>query len=173
MEEMANSINKQTPKTQFIRFNIFSIIIFISIFSFTVSLCSYIHHFSSFDKHYIFLICNGILVFLIMNFDSTHDSSPKENQSVTTNQINHPPVQISPTIEEQYQEEENEEDDGSDRNGSWVCVTEDDNVVSVVEDQVEDQQAEIHFIVDEQETEELNKRCAEFIRKMKQRIKSE
>ncbi|CAI9303938.1 unnamed protein product [Lactuca saligna] len=177
MEEMSNHINKQTPKTNFMKLNnMFTIFIFIIFFfSSTVSLSSYTHHFSSFDRHYIFLLCNGILVFLIMNFGSTNSSSPKQNQSVITNETNFPPLLISSAMEEQEQEQEEkiEEDDENIHIGSHVCVVEDDYVVSATQYQIEDQKAEIHFVVDEQEIEELNRRCAEFIRKMKKRIKSE
>ncbi|CAH1444697.1 unnamed protein product [Lactuca virosa] len=181
MEEMSNHINKQTPKTNFIKLNnIVSIFIFI-IFFFSSSVClsSYTHHFSSFDRHYIFLLCNGILVFLIMNFDSTKSSSPKKNQSVITYETNLPPLLISSAMEEQEQEQEQkqeqeqeqeqeekiEEDDESIHIGSHVCVVEDDYVVSAAQYQIEDQKAEIHFVVDEQEIEELNRRCAEFHKK--------
>lgn len=75
--------------------------------------------------------------------------------------------------QEQEEEEKIEEDDESIHIGSHVCVVEDDYVVSATQYQIEDQKAEIHFVVDEHEIEELNRRCAEFIRTMKKRIKSE
>ncbi|KAI3497223.1 hypothetical protein L1887_39677 [Cichorium endivia] len=189
---MADHINIQTSKTHFIKLNIFSIFFFIFIFSIFVSLCSYTHYFSTFDRHYIFLLCNGILVFLIMNFDSTHVSSPKEIQSVITNEITHPPLLVPLAMEpvvaikeqEQEQEEEiKEEDNEIEQIKNVICVIEDHNAVSIIQDQVEYQKAEIlTAAIDEQETEEskeaaetkeLNKKCAEFITKMKERMRLE
>ncbi|KAI3702651.1 hypothetical protein L6452_28399 [Arctium lappa] len=248
MEIMADQIKKQniksTPKTHFFKLNnIFSIFIFIFLISFSISICSYTHHFPNFtdsnDRHYIFVICNGILFFLFMNFDSTHGSSLKQNQHVMTDEIDHRPVLVSSPMEpvaamdeqkkeieeegnddgierngnqvyvneyrntvsiiedhrmeeqkieieeeeEEEEEEEDNDDDGMERNGNRVYVNEDRNAVSIIEDRIEDQMAEQQVgVVEEQETgeskdaaetEELNKRCAEFIRNMRERMKLE
>ncbi|KAI3702653.1 hypothetical protein L6452_28401 [Arctium lappa] len=194
MEIMADQINiKSTPKTHFIKLNnIFSIFIFIFLISFSVSICSYTHNFPNFtdsnDRHYIFVICNGILCFLFMNFNSTHGSSLKQNQPVITDEFDHRPVLVSSAMEpvaamdeqKEENEEEDNDDDGMERNGNRVYVNEDHNAVSIIEDRIEDQMAEEQFVVvEEQETgeskeaEELNKRCAEFIRNMRERMKFE
>ncbi|KAJ9551585.1 hypothetical protein OSB04_015630 [Centaurea solstitialis] len=214
MMMMADQIKKHniksTPKTHFIKLNnIFSIFIFIFLISFSVSICSYTHHFPNFtdsnDRHYIFLLCNGILFFLIMNFNSTHDSSLNQNQPV---EIDHPPVVVSSAmepvaaveeeIEEEMGEQIVEDDEEFKQNVNRVFVNEGRNDVSIIQDQIEDRK-DISIIkdqiedcndlsviedrmVEEQETgeseeaaetEELNKRCAEFIRNMKERMKFE
>nr|GEV06770.1 hypothetical protein [Tanacetum cinerariifolium] len=148
-----------------------SIFIFIFVFSSFVSLCSYTYHFSIYtdynDRHYIFLLCNIILAFLIRNFDSTQGSSSKETPSVITYEMNIQKV----AVEEEY--------DDAERKGTQVCVTDDENVVSVINDEFEVQEAEQCVVVEEYETgelaetEELNKRCAEFISKMRERMRLE
>ncbi|KAL4581440.1 hypothetical protein LXL04_017655 [Taraxacum kok-saghyz] len=249
MVKMSDNINKQTPNTHFIKLNsIFSIFIFVLIFSSLVSLFSYSHQFLTFDRHYIFLLCNGILFFLIINF--------KENQSVLSNEINHPQRLAQSAMEpvaaikkqkqeeineegneieqngdglyviedhngvlnvhdeivyrkadvlysviyeqgteesaeaepvaatkEQEQEEINDKYNEIEQNGDGVCVIEDHNGVSNVHDEIVYQKAEIFYsVIDEQvteelteaaETKELNKRCAEFITKMRERMKRE
>ncbi|KAL7583668.1 uncharacterized protein LOC111889754 [Lactuca sativa] len=192
MENMSEYFKKGTPKTYFIKLNnIFSIFIFIFIFSSFVSLCSYTHHFSSFDRHYIFLLCNGILVFLIMNFDPNHVSSPKEIQSVVTSEINHPPLLIPSDMEpiaavikeEEEQQQIKNEDNEIEQVENEVFVFGDHNSLSVMHDQSEYQKAEnLIAFIDEQETveskeaaetKELNKKCAEFITKMRERMRLE
>ncbi|KAJ9551586.1 hypothetical protein OSB04_015631 [Centaurea solstitialis] len=205
MMMMANQIKKHniksTPKTHFIKLNnIFSIFIFIFLITFSVSICSYTHNFPNFtdsnDRHYIFILCNGILFFLIMNFNSTHDSSLKQNQPV---EIDHPPVVVSSTMEPvAVVEEEIEEDDEFEQNVNWVFVNDHCNDVSITEDQIEDcndlsitedriedcndlsiiedrtvEEQETGESKEAEETEELNKRCAEFIRNMRERMKFE
>ncbi|KAI3702652.1 hypothetical protein L6452_28400 [Arctium lappa] len=83
----------------------------------------------------------------------------------------------------EIEEEEDNDDDGMERNGNRVYVNEDRNAVSIIEDRIEDQMAEQQVgVVEEQETgeskeaaetEELNKRCEEFIRYMRERMKFE
>ncbi|KAI3828111.1 hypothetical protein L1987_02208 [Smallanthus sonchifolius] len=135
--------------------------IFIFLFSFTLSLYSYTQNLSIYtaynDRNFIFLICNGILAFLFINSSSTHVSSPKENQSVSTYEIKRQTLIMSSAMEEQ---EEKREEDGDEI---------DHDARSIIEYKTDDQ----YELEDAAETEELNKKCAEFIRKMRERMISE
>ncbi|KAI3755669.1 hypothetical protein L1987_55475 [Smallanthus sonchifolius] len=187
----ANQIKKQSikspPKTPFFKLNH---IFFIFLLSSVVCLCFYTHHLSNFTdykhRHYIFLFCNGILVFLIFNFHSTNTTSPKENQPVVTYKIKHQPLLLSsnieqvPAMEEHEVEIEEENDDDDDvENGNWDGVTCYYNDVSIIQDQETEHRVAVveeHETEESEEiaeTEELNNRCSEFIRQMRERMKLE
>ncbi|KAF5814628.1 hypothetical protein HanRHA438_Chr03g0125131 [Helianthus annuus] len=185
MNTLANQIKKQRinspSKTHFFKLNdTVSVCTFIFLLSSAVFLCFCTRNLSNFadytDRHYIFLLCNGILAILIMNFHSTDVSSLKEDHLVVAYEIKHQPLILTPTIEQvSVSEEQDEEyDDEIERNGNRVCVTCYHDDVSIVEDGlvvVEDH--ETGESKEEAETEELNNRCAQFIRQMRERMKLE
>ncbi|KAK1418147.1 hypothetical protein QVD17_27286 [Tagetes erecta] len=183
--------------------SVFSIFIFIFMFSSTITLYSYTHNLSIYtdynDRNFIFLIFNGILVFLFMN--STRVSSlkesysvsaseikhqtlftsspiqPKKNQSVITCEIKHQNLPIASSIERKEDQ------------SVITCETKHHTlpISSAIEQQEEEieQDSDVLWIVedkfveteevkdDDEETEEFNKKCAEFIRKVKETMKSE
>lgn len=152
------------------------------------------------DRNFIFLVLNGILAFLFMN--STRVSSlkqnqsvitcenkhqnmltsspikPKENKSAITSEINNQILLTASTVVERKgnqsvitcetkdqtlsissaieQEEEEIEEDG-------------DDMLAIVEDKF----AGTEEVEDYSETEEFNKKCEEFIRKIRETMKSE
>ncbi|MFS7921812.1 hypothetical protein Hanom_Chr03g00241341 [Helianthus anomalus] len=182
MNTLANQIKKHSinspSKTHFFKLNdTVSVCIFIFLLSSAVLLCFCTQNLSNFadytDRHYIFLLCNGILAILIMNFHSTDVSSSKEDHLVVAYEIKHQPLILTPTIEQVSVSEEQDEE--IERNGDRVCVTcYHDDDVSIVEDGlvvVEDH--ETGESKEEAETEELNNRCAQFIRQMRERMKLE
>ncbi|KAI3703961.1 hypothetical protein L1987_74160 [Smallanthus sonchifolius] len=109
------------------------------------------------DRNFIFLICNGILAFLFINSSSAHVSSPKENHSVSTYEIKHQTLLKSSAMQEQ---QEKMEEDGHEI---------DHDALLIIEYKTDDQDE----VEDAAQKEELNRKCAEFIRKMRERMISE
>ncbi|KAL8239354.1 hypothetical protein R6Q59_015921 [Mikania micrantha] len=169
--------HKTQSKSHFFKLkNIVSIFTFIILFTSTVSLYFYSHNLSIYtdynDRNFIFLICNGILAFLFIISDSTRVSLPKENQTVGVYEIKHQTLIISSAMEQVpvIEEQEEEIDKHGDEIEKLVCVPCDhDDVLSIVQDEIDDQM-EFDDAVD---TEEFNKKCEDFIREMKERLKSE
>ncbi|MED6205347.1 hypothetical protein PIB30_016724 [Stylosanthes scabra] len=149
-------------------FCLVSFLLFLLLFIFQ-SLKPFLLH--QFSKTYIFLFCNGIMLFISMNsglisFSTTplptaitplqFNASPpeEENNSMTVEQEN--ASQVSLIIPEQQDTEE--------------------KIVMMVEEQVDREgegEGNAIVMVDGHETEELNKKCEEFIRKMKAAFNSE
>ncbi|KAG8642194.1 uncharacterized protein LOC110628617 [Manihot esculenta] len=147
-----------------------------SVFFFSVILlCSSLFPFITFklmqflsckiSKNYMFLLCNGILVLIVKNSGLINKSQPQE-----TNQINGE-TSIKRSIELPELKTEVAE-------GKTVAMEQnsEENVLLITEDVADDQIEE-----DEQgeeevgllSAEELNKKCEDFIRKMKAGIKFE
>ncbi|XP_028086942.1 uncharacterized protein LOC114287699 isoform X1 [Camellia sinensis] len=173
--------NNQTL-VQFSQFHIskksIQILLFsISLFSFLLS-CSPLGHFlSSFsmqlfsytsDRNYIFLFCNGILVFLIKNSGMTDTCSSSTDP-------NYEHAKQDKNEDERGRECENLVTDGDGE--SEILTTQQDGI----EEEEEEEEEEDEFVVvyhEEEENgllsaEELNKKCEDFIRKVKEGIKIE
>ncbi|KAL6144035.1 hypothetical protein ACLB2K_054730 [Fragaria x ananassa] len=136
----------------------------------------------TFDKNYMFLLCNGLLVWIVknsgligtspqgsnLNNDEDHVKINGETQEVEVVELTETNAQMAKedqvinveTEQVQVQEDENEEEDD--------CI----NGLVNVEDHDEfegEGEEEAGFL----STEELNKKCDEFIRRVREGIKLE
>lgn len=163
----------------------------VSIFSIVVSYSSLISAalklFSgySIDKNYMFLLCNGILVFIVKN-SGVINKSPEEKEADLVNAKNAIKEKQSEQQVVKLSEEkvDMEVEEAQPEKRSCVVVA-DENVVRVAqvdgnEEEAQEQECEILITDEDREggiglltTEELNKKCDEFIRKMKEGIKFE
>lgn len=163
----------------------------VSIFSIVVSysslICAALKLFSgySIDKNYMFLLCNGILVFIVKN-SGVINKSPEEKEADLVNAKNAIKEKQSEQQVVKLSEEkvDMEVEEAQPEKRSCVVVA-DENVVRVAqvdgnEEEAQEQECEILITDEDREggiglltTEELNKKCDEFIRKMKEGIKFE
>lgn len=134
----------------------------------------------------MFLLCNGILVFIVKN-SGVINKSPEEKEADLVNAKNtikekQSEQQVVKLSEEKVDMEVEEAQETEQR--SCVVVAE-ENAVPVAqvdgnEEEAQEQECEILITDEDQEggiglltTDELNKKCDEFIRKMKEGIKFE
>ncbi|XP_059663934.1 uncharacterized protein LOC132309664 [Cornus florida] len=186
---------RQVSQFQFLKKTI-PILLSLSVFSFLFSYYSplpfLLHSFNhdgtpfsiqtvSFTIHrnYIFLLCNGILVFLITSsglitnpqlgsdVDGKHIKKDGEDRRSIVPEFSEPKALVNEVVVV-----EDEEDHGSE-NGISVPAKGDENGLVAAQDEDEDE-AEFHDMEEEEEgiggllsAEELNKKCEDFIRKMK------
>ena len=146
------------------------------------------------DRHYIFLLCNGLLVFIVKN-SGLISNSPSwgmdRNDVSIKNRDSHVPAPgLSKTKPLEVEEEERRENrilpTEKERGGNGVLTTEEE--VDGEEREMdqenwslaikEEEEEEVEVEEEEQETgllstEELNKKCDDFIKKMKEGIKFE
>ncbi|KAJ4730219.1 Transmembrane protein [Melia azedarach] len=132
----------------------------------------------SIDKNYMFLLCNGILVFIVKN-SGIIGKSPEENDFTAKNGVRNRDSRREVVKLSEMKESILEE--------KLVEGAEDtENVLSVAQDDEEKEQENKSLIVPEEEeeeeeeegigllsVEELNKKCDDFIRRMKLEIKVE
>lgn len=163
----------------------------VSIFSIVVSYSSLISAalklFSgySIDKNYMFLLCNGILVFIVKN-SGVINKSPEEKETDLVNAKNAIKEKQSEQQVVKLSEEKVDMEVAEAQPEKRSCVVvADENVVPVAqvdgdEEEAQEQECEILITDEDREggiglltTEELNKKCDEFIRKMKEGIKLE
>lgn len=163
----------------------------VSIFSIVVSYSSLISAalklFSgySIDKNYMFLLCNGILVFIVKN-SGVINKSPEEKEADLVNAKNAIKEKQSEQQVVKLSEEKVDMEVAEAQPEKRSCVVvADENVVPVAqvdgdEEEAQEQECEILITDEDREggiglltTEELNKKCDEFIRKMKEGIKFE
>lgn len=163
----------------------------VSIFSIVVSYSSLISAalklFSgySIDKNYMFLLCNGILVFIVKN-SGVINKSPEEKEADLVNAKNAIKEKQSEQQVVKLSEEKVDMEVAEAQPEKRSCVVvADENVVPVAqvdgdEEEAQEQECEILITDEDREggiglltTEELNKKCDEFIRKMKEGIKLE
>ncbi|KAI8007577.1 hypothetical protein LOK49_LG07G02758 [Camellia lanceoleosa] len=171
------------------------ILLSISAFSFLFS-CSplfplFTNHITSFSmqilsyttqKNFIFLFCNGILVFLIRNSGLPHTSQTNHNVPELGEKI---ALAREEVVEIKEEKIENSVTEGG-GNENEVLNDEDDKFVVVEEEEgegVDESEDDDEFVVIGEEeggegmgllsAEELNKKCDEFIRKMREEIKIE
>lgn len=163
----------------------------VSIFSIVVSYSSLISAalklFSgySIDKNYMFLLCNGILVFIVKN-SGVINKSPEEKETDLVNAKNAIKEKQSEQQVVKLSEEKVDMEVAEAQPEKRSCVVvADENVVRVAqvdgnEEEAQEQECEILITDEDREggiglltTEELNKKCDEFIRKMKEGIKFE
>ncbi|GAB4859331.1 hypothetical protein Ancab_010794 [Ancistrocladus abbreviatus] len=146
------------------------------------SYCISLYDFRSNGKKYMFLLCNGILVFIVKS--SSLSSSVKENDrdngsyEKQINRAKHETKAVSDleekTVSGHSQFEETEENR---RNGFSLIVeaeVEEEQFNGVYEEEDEDEEGQEEEKGGELlSIEELNERCEEFIRRRKEEMKSE
>lgn len=129
------------------------------------------------DKNYVFLLCNGILVLIVKNSalkisDSHLDSSANlyGEQNMKSGDSPHKLVEVSEITKPALVAEEKvvvevEEVREDEQGGHEIIVVDEDE-----EEEVEVEDEEVIGLLS---TEELNKKCDDFIRKMRDGIKFE
>ncbi|KAL7216443.1 hypothetical protein ACSBR1_028393 [Camellia fascicularis] len=135
------------------------------------------------QKNFIFLFCNGILVFLIRNSGLPHTSQTNHNVPELGERIALAREEVVEIKEEKIENSVTE--GGSNEN---EVLNDEDNKFLVVEKEeegegVDETEDDDEFVVIGEEdggegmellsAEELNKKCDEFIRKMREEIKIE
>lgn len=150
----------------------------------------------SFEKNFMFLVCNGLLVFIVKRSGPIGNSS---SPGSTVDNVGHP-IKIDDTQKtelaltqgtkashsvEQVVVGVDDDDEQGRETGQLVTVKNDEKELSVARDHEGDEGEENGLITsgDHEEnelqgiellsTEELNKKCEEFIRKMREGIKFE
>ncbi|WJX65116.1 hypothetical protein P8452_49813 [Trifolium repens] len=114
------------------------------------------------DKSYMFLLCNTLLAFIALYsslFNTSSSITPESMYAFESEKINRFEYYISeitePIMEIESSQKEEEEK-------SLMIVEEPENIV------IEEEEGNALMIIDENdETEELNKKCEDFIKKMK------
>ncbi|KAK7320250.1 hypothetical protein VNO77_29562 [Canavalia gladiata] len=123
------------------------------------------------DKTYMFLLCNGLLVLIALNSGLIHSPLPQTTHlsiqqhaihSEKTSQLelkaSHiaAPIACENLVETESSQEEEEE-----------------HILSKVEQENDEEESNGIVMIDEDDTEELNKRCEEFIKRMKAEIRAD
>ncbi|KAK2648217.1 hypothetical protein Ddye_015706 [Dipteronia dyeriana] len=164
---------KKAIKLFLVSVSIFSIIFSFSFSSYAMQVIA-----NNIDKSYMFLLCNGILVFVVKNSARLIEESQQEsdNSSDLINEKktakkrhNYQPEVVKfekqsivkeVVKEEAHQETEGKQEEQEQENHEALIIAaaEESNYV----------QEEVTGLIS---TEELNKKCEEFIRKMKKQIK--
>ncbi|KAK4847247.1 hypothetical protein QYF36_027491 [Acer negundo] len=162
---------KKAIKLFLVSVSIFSIIFSFSFSSYAMQVIA-----NNIDKIYMFLLCNGILVFIVKNSAKLVEESQQEsayssyliNDKKTTKKIHNSQQEVVKLSSEENQSiikgEAHEETEGKqeeqkqENHEALIIATEESNY---------DQEDGTRLI----STEELNKKCEEFIRKMKKEIK--
>ena len=152
-----------------------------SLNAFLVKLCSY-----SILKNYLFLLCNGLLVFIAKNSGLIHGSpSPTTHQTeeIVKNNVGASRKSESREVkitEPSTGENGKETEFPVEEEKSLVTVEQKEEIINSEEksEEVEGEGKQIMIIDEDQhaaeeETEELNKKCEDFIRKMKAAFCSE
>ncbi|XP_038888415.1 histone H3.v1-like [Benincasa hispida] len=142
-----------------------AMVFYSSLLPFLHSLNLYIS--TTIHKNYMFLLCNGLLVFIVRNSGLIGNSS--DEQSGRNEALGAAMADGNRKIESKVEIEEERE------NG--LIAKEEENEELITKD--EDEEERFNFYEEEEEEEEeeideeLNKKCEEFIRKMKEGIKFE
>uniref|UniRef100_A0A7N0SW34 DUF4408 domain-containing protein n=1 Tax=Kalanchoe fedtschenkoi TaxID=63787 RepID=A0A7N0SW34_KALFE len=110
---------------------------------------------NSIDRKFVFLVFNGLLVFIAKTSRLTYNSSTSTSQSCASGTNSY----------EQSHDESDVADAHQSQISDWVIVEEQDENEEVKEDD--------DGAGDELSAEELNKKCDEFIRRMKEGIRIE
>lgn len=205
MDHIKHQRIKTSSKSHFLKKAI-QFLLSLSFFSFLLSysslvlvvLHSFNFYFSTFsmklhnygiDRHYIFLLCNGILVFIVKNSGLINNSpswGTDHNDVGIKNRDSQGPApefyKIKPLAAREKAVMEVEEEEGRE---SGLVITEEEVDVEVEEEEERQMGQENWFLVikeeeeeEEEETgllsaEELNKKCDDFIKKMREGIKFE
>ncbi|KAL4379629.1 hypothetical protein GQ457_02G005210 [Hibiscus cannabinus] len=140
----------------------------------------------SVDKNYMFLLCNGLLVFIatssgLISLFRVESGGPRQMEvessepkgSILKAKVTAQVVQTEDLpLAVQYEEEDEEERSVEEDEDEEEEEEEEEEERSVEEDEEEEEEEEERS-VEEDEDEELNKKCEEFIRRMKEGIQFE
>lgn len=148
-------------------FSLFSLVLFSLLFhSFKPFMMQYYYFFYTIDKSYMFLLSNTLLAFIALCSSIFNTSSSNTHQSIqhVSNRfefyVSEPEVTESihnyNILETETLKEDEEE--------KSLMIVEQENVITEAEEEEEESAV---MIMDEDETEELNKKCEDFIKKMK------
>ncbi|KAF2580934.1 hypothetical protein F2Q68_00003499 [Brassica cretica] len=138
------------------------------------------------DKKYMFLLCNGIVGFIMGNFKTLlHGTAMNIVEETEELRINHTRKSEMKNVvallgEQRVSKKEEEKEEGEERvdllrEEEVIMVFEDDNggkdltVITIDEHDDDDDEINDNLL----SSEDLNKKCEEFIRKMKAGIRSE
>ncbi|KAH7861642.1 hypothetical protein Vadar_028809 [Vaccinium darrowii] len=127
-----------------------------SIASFSSQIFSY-----TTDRNYIFLVCNGILAFLIKN------SSTGTNQDRAEKIFDHP--KSVPEVAEKRELVREEVVEFTEEKGKESEEKDEEDFIFAEEEEEEEEEEGVGLM----SAEELNQKCEEFIRKMREGIKIE
>jgi len=137
-----------------------------------------------FDRNYMFLLCNGILVILVKGSSSSSTSSPIYSSYFSSPPSQPHQIRLVELTSEKKLVSEPEVQSNPDENPNFSTAEENPNEELEVSDFFDvrgqsenDYDGDVEEEEQEEEeglaAEELNKRCEEFIRRMKQGIISE
>ncbi|XP_024966098.1 uncharacterized protein LOC112506322 [Cynara cardunculus var. scolymus] len=172
MENIADEARGQLSKLYSSKKRLYILSIFIFIFFLSCSLSFHSHvakSIDSNDRHYIFLLCNGILLFLFLDSGSTCISQTQSrlDNAMTTVYINDQPPE--PVVIQEVE-----------RNViSVTSVVEEETEAEQIEHQIRDQETQLVVAVDhvgnedemvatvEVEDDEFNQKCQAFIDRVK------
>ncbi|KAK1569333.1 hypothetical protein Q3G72_035564 [Acer saccharum] len=160
---------KKAIKLFLVSVSIFSIIFSFSFSSYAMQVIA-----NNIDKSYMFLLCNGILVFIVKNSSKLVEESQQENtysshrinEKKPTKKIHNYRPEVDKLSSEENQSiikvEAHQETEGKQEEENQEAL------IIAAEESNYDQEDGTGLI----SIEELNKKCEEFIRKMKKEIKS-
>lgn len=141
------------------------------------------------EKSYMFLLCNGLLVFIAMYSALTSPRSYTHDEDIEyvvekSNNVSESDFAVAPVFCENVMEFESPKEEEEEEK-SMMIYMEAENVVSdAKEDEEGNENALVTTIIDDEDeheesaddtttTEELNKKCEDFIKKMKAKFCSE
>lgn len=161
MSNTYRTMNKFSQSIFLKKATLVSVSIFSLVFSYSFSsYATQIAH--SIDKSYMFLLCNGILVLIVKNSAGLTENNSRQEIKYGGNHVQKDfdkEQEVSSSIEQKQQEVDEEE-----------SLDEEDDLSD--DEQVNDHQDEEEDSLGLPSREELNKKCDDFIRKMKEEIKS-
>ncbi|XP_024185214.1 uncharacterized protein LOC112190031 [Rosa chinensis] len=123
----------------------------------------------TFDKNYMFLLCNGLLVFIVKN-SGLIGTSPSGSNLINDEddvKINGETREVGVVKLTETNAQKAEEDQVI--NVETEQVQEEEKKLLITEEEEEEEEEDVGFL----STEELNKKCDEFIRKVREGIKLE
>ncbi|CAK8539039.1 unnamed protein product [Lathyrus sativus] len=148
-------------------FSLFCLLFSLLFQSLNPFLMQYYYIFYTIDKCYVFLLSNTLLAFIALCSTIFNTSSSNTHDSDKSNRfefyISEP--QVTESIDS-YNILETEAPKENEEEKSWMIV-EQENVISEAEEAEEEEEENAVMIIDEDETDELNKKCEDFIKKMK------
>ncbi|GAB4825297.1 hypothetical protein Ancab_008169 [Ancistrocladus abbreviatus] len=139
-------------------------------------------------RNYMFLVCNGIVVYIVKSWNrsSSENENENEHENGTNDDRQTELAQLSETkvIEDSEEEEMSNGHSGSEAQPPLLTLNEGEdekekrrdgldeqlNGIDEEQDQHESERKEEEEVLELLSTEELNKRCDEFIRRMKDEI---
>ncbi|GAB4851925.1 hypothetical protein Ancab_039294 [Ancistrocladus abbreviatus] len=124
------------------------------------------YSFLSYDLHavkkYMFLVCNGILLYIVKSWNLSSSEIENEHENGTNDDRQTQLAQLSETKVIEDSDEKEKRRDGLDEQLNGIDEEQDEH-----ESERQEEEEGLELL----STEELNKRCEEFIRRIKKEIK--